>query len=136
MGFIQVPPDSTGKLVDTTIVAGQHRENICIGDPTTPPGASGSAGLTDVLQINAPQAQVDINGSQLPFYGLLAAVSDGAMARMPLSDPMGRARVNNGGDQLEDILTELRRIAYLINLLLEPGVPIADLVALPAWEKT
>mgnify|MGYP001595241384 CR=1 FL=1 len=35
MGFIQVPPDSTGKLVDTTIVAGQHRENIIIGDPTT-----------------------------------------------------------------------------------------------------
>ncbi len=33
MGKIQVPPDSTGKIIDTTTVAGQERQNTCLADP-------------------------------------------------------------------------------------------------------
>src|SRR3990167_10896992 len=35
--FVQVPPDSTGKLIDTwtTTVLGYHRQGIVISDPST-----------------------------------------------------------------------------------------------------
>ena len=101
MGFIQVPPDSTGKLVDTTIVAGQHRENVIIGDPTT------AAALGSVMRTpNADLAAGNPGGvggvvtrlDPVTSYAPAVAGHDGLYGKVFLTDPAGRNRIAAEGD--------------------------------------
>lgn len=130
MAFIQVPPDSTGKLVDTTLISGQHRENICLGDPTT------AAALGSVLRTpnaDAPGGNPlgvvggvyclgDSTLAQSPVdsYAPAIAGQDGVLGKVMLTDPSGRPRIAAEGALTEQILTELQRIAAAVEALLEP----------------
>jgi hypothetical protein len=130
MAFIQVPPDSTGKLVDTTLISGQHRENICVGDPTT------AAALGSVLRtpnsdlpagnpLGASGVIRNIGDSTLSLspvtsYAPAIAGQDGLFGKVMFTDPSGRPRIAAEGDLVEQMLGELQRIASAVEALLEP----------------
>ncbi len=137
MAFIQVPPDSTGKLVDTTIVSGQHRENIIIGDPTTA-AALGSVVRTpnaDTVAGNPQGASGKMVAiSPVTSYAPLIAGTDGQYGKVLVTDPTGRVGVFAGtGELFEQILVELRKQTAAIRALLEPygsrPDPILDLMS-------
>ena len=137
MAFIQVPPDSTGKLVDTTIVAGQHRENIIIGDPTTA-AALGSVVRTE----NADTVAGNPTGASgkrtalvtATSYAPLIAGTEGIYGRILITDPSGRLRIvaGTGEDLFEEILDELRRITAEIRASREPYGSTPDSVSADA----
>ena len=125
MGFIQVPPDSTGKLVDTVIVGGQHRETIAVGDPTTA-AALGSVVRTpnaDTVAGN-PTGASGLRTALVPVtsYAPLIAGTHGVEGKVLVTDPSGRLRVaaGGGGELFEQMLAELRRITAAVRELLEP----------------
>ena len=133
MAFIQVPPDSTGKLVDTTLISGQHRENICVGDPTTA-AALGSVVRTpnaDTVAGNPAGASGKMTPlTQVTSYAPLLAGTDGLLGKVLITDPTGRLRVAAGGagELFEEMLAELRRITAALRALLEPYGSIPDSV--------
>ena len=123
MAFIQVPPDSTGKLVDTTIVSGQHRENIIIGDPTTA-AALGSVVRTPNADLPAGNpggvAGVLTRLDPVTSYAPAVAGQDGLYGKVLFTDTAGRARIAAEGDLIEQILAQLQRIAAFMEASLEP----------------
>lgn len=137
MGFIQVPPDSTGKLVDTTIVSGQHRENVILGDPTT------AAALGSVLRTpNADQAAgnpLGVTGVPLILgdstfarttrtsYAPAVAGHDGLYGKVFLTDPAGRSRVVVEGPLMQRIFRELQQMTAVLYAILGPSSVIPDL---------
>ena len=134
MAFIQVPPDSTGKLVDTTLISGQHRENICVGDPTTA-AALGSVVRTpnaDIAAGNplAASGRIFSLGSVLALttgvssYAPAVAGSDGMYGRVLQTDSLGRAQVAAEGNLLEKILNELRNIKFSVLSLNDSGAAL------------
>lgn len=125
MAFIQVPPDSTGKLVDTTLISGQHRENICVGDPTTA-AALGSVVRTPNADTVAGNPS-GLSGQQVALervtsYAPLLAGTDGLLGKALITDPTGRLRIIGGvaEDLFEQLLTELRQIKAAVRASLEP----------------
>ena len=129
MAFIQVPPDSTGKLVDTTLVSGQHRENIIIGDPTTA-AALGSVVRTPNADLPAgnPGGAGGVVTMLNPVTSYAPAVAghDGLYGKVLLTDPMGRVRTVAGGELLELMFAELQKISALLEILNEPYGSIPD----------
>ena len=123
MAFIQVPPDSTGKRVDTTIVAGQHRENVIVGDPTTA-AALGSVVRTPNADLTAGNpggvGNVVTRLNPVTSYAPIFAGQDGLYGKVILTDPAGRVRIAAEGELTEQILIELQRIAASVEALLEP----------------
>ena len=129
MAFIQVPPDSTGKLVDTTIIAGQHRENIIVGDPTTA-AALGRVLRTPNADVAAGNPSAGAGSVQLltpvTSYAPAIAGTDGQFGKVIRTDPAGRVSTDAGGAVMDDVLTELQRITAALLALSEPFGSIPD----------
>jgi hypothetical protein len=80
-GYVQVPPDSTGKKVDcTSISSGAVRQVIVVGDPTT---SSGFATVTGgKLNVNASVGTVTVQG-QVSVTGSVAISNNINVSAMP-----------------------------------------------------
>ena len=140
MAFIQVPPDSTGKLVDTTLISGQHRENICVGDPTT------AAALGSVVRTpNADTPAGNPTGASgkmtalvpVTSYAPLVAGAHGAYGTVLITDPSGRLLIAGGGGEelFEKMLIELRGMKAALLALLDPYGSNLDSVLDPVSDK-
>src|SRR3990167_2479797 len=90
--FVQVPPDSTGKLIDTwtTTVLGYHRQGIVISDPSTDANV---VGISSRLRVPIETEQLldyDTGGgtANLSLVGLALPGAGGPVAGGTVTNPI------------------------------------------------
>lgn len=93
MSFVQVPPDSTGKLIDCVDVGGQQRQVVVIGDDGT-----GSDIMTQLNQLN--EQIKALNDTMLYFI-------TATLEKMPILDSNDRAQTRLGAIDTNLTLTTL-----------------------------
>src|SRR3970040_1859998 len=108
--FVQVPPDSTGKLIDTwtTTVLGYHRQGIVISDPSTD---------ANVVGISS-RLRVPIETEQLLDYDTGAGTANLSLVGLALPCATGAA---TAASQQTDALTDTQ--------LRATAVPVSGTVA-------
>lgn len=90
--FVQIPPDSTGKLIDTwtTAVAGSHRQAIVLADPSVDANVV-NIGSTGRLPVET-EVQLDYDSGagteNLSLVGLGLPASGGAVAGGTSTNPL------------------------------------------------
>lgn len=142
-GYVQVPPDSTGKKVDcTSISSGAVRQVVTVGDPTT---SSGLATVTGGrLNVNASVGTVTVQGNvSATIIGSLPNINVSSMPAVNIS-AMPNVNINgisatvtiagtvavSGGSLAVSNNIGVDRIVQTVNAVLTQAINISSMPAI------